>query len=275
MGIHSPNSKEDNAIEDALSLFEASMASKTALGQRVTTTLRMFQKGLHIQFVPMKPGDYGNSEDNWAGRMIHVNEAIIAKVAEVSIAMVHEGVHRSITIHKDYMDEELECRAFQVTYWNELIGGVTFSTPLLGSVRQTIDRNSNVADSKTSQDWLLRNQLVDYLVSLDLPDNISYRKSLTDKWIRDHINDWGGLAHRWGKTKGYYLAVLSQNDANRELIVHILESVHATNEWDDLEGAIGDHFAKTQWALRGLGNTVDLGPRIRQIEAIWNVHLGG
>src|SRR5260370_19681342 len=139
MGIHAPNQEEGKAIEDALSLFEDSMASRSDWGQRVATTLRSFQRNLNIQFVPMKPDAYGNSQDNWAGRMIHVNEAIIAKVAEVSITMVHEGVHR--TIHKDYIDEELECRNLQVAYWNELIAGVTFFTPLLGNVRQTVDRN--------------------------------------------------------------------------------------------------------------------------------------
>jgi len=197
------------------------------------------------------------------------------RLAAVSLLMVHEGVHASLGIQDDIMDE-LQARKQSILYYKELAGPGVFNefndppTPARrgGGIVKIPPGSFPVL--REQSEYLNREQLIDYLFDIK-----SYRnKFLKPKWIIDHLSLWGGINNRQPETKGRYIKRLAATyDAYYAgAIVDIMLSVRTRADWDSMMSKAGS-LNTIQLALESLTGNRARGQQIYELERKWGVAL--
>jgi hypothetical protein len=197
------------------------------------------------------------------------------RLAAVSLLMVHEGVHASLGISDDIMDE-LQARKQSVLYYQELSGPGVFNEfndpPIPG--RQGSGIVKLPADSfpvhMEMSEYLKREQLVDYLFDIK-----SYRnKFLKPKWIVDHLAIWGGINNRRPETKGRYIKRLAAtyDPYFAAAILDIMMTVKTRADWDKMMSKAGS-LNTIQLALESLTGNRTRGMQIYELQRKWGVAL--
>lgn len=196
------------------------------------------------------------------------------RLAAVSLLMVHEGVHASLGISDDIMDE-LQARKQSVLYYRELSGsGVfnEFNDPPRPGRRGGIVKlpAGSFSTLKEQNEYLNREQLVDFLFGIK-----SYRnKFLKPKWIIDHLGLWGGIGNRRPETKGRFIKRLAPtyDPYFAAAIVDILMSVNSRADWDKMMAKAGS-LNTIQLALDSLVGNRARGLQILELQRKWDVAL--
>src|SRR5262249_40143200 len=116
----------------------------------------------------------------------------------VSLVLVHEGVHATGILAKQWLYDEMMGEKLAILYFRELAGPGVVN--VLTGKRVWIGNSPNFDLYRTASDFLDKDQLVDYVLyhGGGLYSGPAY---VTEDWIVDNLDNWGGLKNRWPPTK--------------------------------------------------------------------------
>lgn len=269
---------------EAITLYQFSNTAKAGRsGPRIVARLWDLLKQNEIGYrKPKRSTVRGSFLANRASFDLRINPGYIdglpdgQRLAAVSLLMVHEGVHASLGISDDIMDE-LQARKQSILYYRELLGPGVFNehadVPMPGRPsRGTIVKipPGSFSVFKEQSEHLNREQLIDYLFDIK-----SYRnKFLKPKWIVDHLALWGGINNRQAETKGRYIKRLAATyDAYYAgPILDIMMSVKTKADWDKMMAKAGS-VNTIQLALESLTGNRTRGAQIVELQRKWKIAL--
>ena len=255
-------------IAEALAAFEASGSAKSPTGKLVARKLQEYRDSGEIGFDPLSPATYGVSYQNRWGDNVRVNSAYEGNVGATSLVLAHEGVHR-ITNTSSF-DEEVACFEFQIMYYNELLAGVSYTSPATGTMA-IAHTNASILGAPSETDkarkWHMNKQLVDFVLAKPI-----YQDKINAHWVKSHLTQWGGLKNRWATSRGVFVRALAANTdtANGSLILDILESIGTQADWDELLRVAGD-FNNVRKLLRTARNASIAGRRMDGLSKRWKI----
>lgn len=269
---------------EAITLYQYSNTAKAGRsGPQIVARLWDLLKQNEIGYrKPRRSTVRGSFLADRASFDLRVNPAYIdglpdgQRLAAVSLLMVHEGVHASLGIQDDIMDE-LQARKQSILYYRELLGPGVFNEhkdvpmpgrPSAGGIVRIPPGSFPVF--KEQSDVLNREQLIDYLFDIK-----SYRnKFLKPKWIVDHLTLWGGIQNRQAETKGRYIKRLAATyDAYYAApMLDIMLSVKTKAEWDKMMAKAGS-LSTIQLALESLTGSRTRISQIVELQRKWKVAL--
>ncbi len=269
---------------EAIMLYQYSNTSKLGRsGPQIIATLWDLLKKNEIGYrKPRRSTVNGSFLAGRAAADLQVNPSYIdglpdgQRLAAVSLLMVHEGVHASLGIHDDIMDE-LQARKQSILYYRELLGPGVFNefndapTPGRKSSGGIVKLPSGSFETlKKQNEYLNREQLVDFLFGIK-----SYRnKFLKPKWIVDHLGLWGGINNRRASTKGRYIKRLAATYESyfAAAVVDIMMSVNNRADWDRMMAKAGS-LSTIQLALESLTGNRQRVQQILDLQRKWGVAL--
>jgi hypothetical protein len=258
----------DPDIEEALIAFEASRTAVTPKGKLVMAKLREYQGRGDIGFSPLTPTRYGESFQHSFGKNVFVNDAYRGDVGATSLVLAHEGIHR--ISNTGSFDEEVSCFEFQIDYYNELLIGVSYTSPSTITKAVALTGPSTLgAPSETdkARQWRSNNQLVDFVLAKP-----AYIDKIGPSWVKANLGLWGGIRNRWATSKGVFVRALATNTdmGNGMLILDVLDSISQQSEWNEMQRVAGD-FNKVRQTLRKYRDTPIAGRRMDELSKKWKI----
>lgn len=261
-----PDPLETETIEEAIVILRSSRTVKDhPLGYAMMAKVTAFQTRGQIIFDPgMDPKKRGESFENFAWRRIRLNIAWITHPVTVAAVIGHEAVHLASDT-EDQVEEEVECREFDVAFLAELEAGtITYSyqrqsqaslmatAPLRTAIMKlpfTTDGTDSDSASPIMTDYYdlkaaaRTKQLIDMVLGIRL-----YADLLKANWLVDHLQDWGGLGNRKPATLGLFVKCLVCADQRpayfAPYILEVLQAIPA-GSWSQAKQAMGD-FGRIQ-----------------------------
>jgi hypothetical protein len=258
--------EEKSTVEEAIAILNASKVVKAhALGPRVMAKITEFYTKGNIVFDPgMAASKYGDSFENPIWARIRLHTAWIEHPITVATVLAHEAVHL-VSNTEDQVEEELECRAFDVQLLAELKAGsisYRFERPEEASLMATgplktammklsySSQNAGAAPASPIMGTYYdleaaakANQLIDMILAVEL-----YASLLKAGWLVSHLNDWGGLGNRKPTTLGVFVRALVCADQRPAFfapyILQVLQALPA-GHWTQAKAAMGD-FGRVQ-----------------------------
>ncbi len=227
-------------IYDAINLFKFSPTGKgersdqgesyALLARRVISKLWQLYRQGEIGFLQRNERLGGASDpDGRPGSYdLVINLRFANDLATTSLIMVHEAVH--FVMNDRLINEEMKTRKLNLMFYDDLLTGIEIRShqderPLFVQVEPLLDIN----DCLTMKRHNDRNQLVDFVLWLH-PDHRN-PANVDAEWIRDTFEYWGGIANRWGATKGLYIKRLAADgESNADRILTIMESVNSEEQ---------------------------------------------
>lgn len=235
------------------------------LAPQVLRLLHQYEGEDKISFADLEANVIGQS----AGRrllvfppFIEVNTNLRSDVIAVSLNLVHEAVHRLET-GIEYVEDEVLCRTLQVLYYRELLNCVQ-----IGTRNYRAGVSGNYGNYVAMNDWLRREQLVDFVVSMS-----TYSESLSAGWVERASGWWGGIRNRHLWTKGHYVRALGQRryESNFSLMLQILESASAADSGTVIQACGG--IGRLREILRPGLYSIPIFEGVTALERVWAVSL--